>query len=732
MKLKFDIKNCYGIGDLNYEIDYNASNIAVVYAPNGTMKTSLTKTISQLLAGKEPCDDFYPMRVSSASVTIDGMPIDGNNTYVFKNEDADGSKQISTFLVNTELKEEYDTIYNQLNSAKKALNKKIKQYAKSSDCEEEILEAFKTSDEDNYFDCLLLIEKQLAEGKERLEYDFKFNAVFEKKDTRVKNFIHENQETIQQYFEKYHELLKGSRLFRSGEESFGTTHVNSLLKSVSDNRYFLAGHKFELGGSDGEEPISISSKDEMESTVNAEIQRILADEGIRQVFTELDDKLQKHEKLKDFKEVIQANPELIPELLDYDGFQKKILRGYLSRSSAELHSLTELYLAHKDKLKEIVRQANEERSQWERVIGVFRDRFFVPFSLELKNKSDILLSAKAPELQFLYQDGGEAPIKQESKILIDHLSTGEKKAFFILQNLFELEARRAKGQQTLLVFDDVADSFDYKNKYAIVEYLYDLKQESCFKILVLTHNFDFYRTVVTRLEPGHNIFFANRKGDRSVEMDQGFFKPDILKKRLLERLTERKAFIACIPFVRNIIEYKEGERSVNYNNLTSCLHLKSNTSGIDFNSIKLIFDGGVKVSQDTSISFGADNYLTALREEGEAVLSDQDEVDIVNKLVLSMAIRFKAEEYMQSVLTSEQLTDLRPNRNQTAELLNILKKYHWNDKERECLLMNKVLMLTSENIHINNFMFEPLVDISILHLKQLYNEVKSLLVAEGV
>ena len=37
-------------------------------------------------------------------------------------------------------------------------------------------------------------------------------------------------------------------------------------------------------------------------------------------------------------------------------------------------------------------------------------------------------------------------------------------------------------------------------------------------------------------------------------------------------------------------------------------------------------------------------------------------------------------------------------------------------------------MLTSENIHLNNFMFEPLVDISILYLKSLYNECKSRLV----
>ena len=39
------------------------------------------------------------------------------------------------------------------------------------------------------------------------------------------------------------------------------------------------------------------------------------------------------------------------------------------------------------------------------------------------------------------------------------------------------------------------------------------------------------------------------------------------------------------------------------------------------------------------------------------------------------------------------------------------------------LLMNRVAMLTSESIHVNIFMFEPLVDTSSLHLKQMYSDV---------
>lgn len=722
MKLKIEIQNCYGIGLLNHEVDYSRNNIAVIYAPNGTMKTSLKKTIEQLLAGKEPCDEFYKDRVSSAAITIDGVAVDKVNTYVFQNEDADGTKQISTFLANANLKGEYETIYQLLDGAKKALKKKVKQIAKSSDCEEEIMVAFKRNEEDNYFDCLLEIKAQLDGELDTLEgYDFKFNDVFEKSG-KVKDFIRENHDTIQRYFEKYTELIQGSKFFSSGAK-FGTSQANSLLKSVGDNRYFLAGHKFELGGE--EQPKTIASKGDMEAVIQGEMDRIFSDDDIKTLFNDLEGKLEKNQSLKGFKDVIQAYPELIPELVDYDEFQRKILRGYLKQCEVELNALTSLYWSKKDELKDIVHRAVAERSQWERVLDVFNDRFFVPFKLELQNKSDILLNAKTPELQFLYEDGGDAPIRQERKTLVEHLSTGEKKAFFILQNIFELEARKASGQETLLVFDDVADSFDYKNKYAIIEYLNDLKRSGNFKILILTHNFDFYRTIVSRLEASGHNFFANKKEDRSVQICMGTYKEDILSNRMLRRLSDKRTFIGSIPFVRNIIEYSEGQNA-DYTTLTKCLHLKDDTDIITFSEIKSIFDRAINASRTVAITFGADNYLDALYAEGDAIMTDPNEIDIVNKLVLSMAIRLKAESYMKRVLTAEQVAEIRPGWCQTSELLTVLKKYHWVDMEKQCLLMNKVLMLTSENIHMNNFMFEPLVDISILHLKQLYNEVKAL------
>ena len=551
---------------------------------------------------------------------------------------------------------------------------------------------------------------------------FRYNDLFDK-GHKVEQFVKENIDDILQYFDKYVQLLEGSSLFSVGENSFGTAQVSTLLKSVSDNRFFAASHKFLLHNEN-----TISSKDDMQEVIDNELNKIYSDDTIKKLFEKIDKKLQANADLRNFQDVIQSNQDLIPELIDYDALRKKILLGYIISAEASFSELVGVYSANIDSIKTLIAQANETRSQWEFVIDIFNSRFFVPFKLKLQNKADILLNQVAPELIFVYKDGADGPIPQERKVLLEHLSKGEKHAFFILQNLFELEARKAIGKPTLIVFDDVADSFDYKNKYAIIEYLSDIANESLFTMLILTHNFDFYRSIVSRLNVGGNVFVANKNVSREVSLKQGLYRSDLLKCRIIDKLNTKRAFISCIPFARNIIEYTQGD-SEDFKLLTSCLHIKDNTDTISINSIKDIFIRTLAIKQQVKEKINYDDdelYLSAVYDEANKIMLDDNEIELTNKLVLSIAIRLKAEQYMKSVLTIEQLNEMKKNSNQTGELVKLFKKHHIQTLENNCHIMNQVLMLTSENIHINNFMFEPLVDISILYLKDLYRKIQAL------
>jgi hypothetical protein len=728
-KLSIEIKNCYGIGSLKHEINYQDDSVGVIYAPNGTMKTSLTKTFQCLIEGKTPCDEIYTSRKASSTIQIDGNDITQDNVYIFANEEKDATKQISTFLVDKNLKTQYDAIFNQINQAKTTLIKQLKTLSKSTDCESEIIDAFKENENDSFFDCLLRIDKLITENAEYITLSaFKYNDLFDK-GHKVEQFIKDNKDDIQQYFAKYMELLQNSMLFSAGAQSFGTTHASALLKSVADNRFFAASHEFRLHN----DLKTISSKTEMQDVIDTELKRIYSDDTIKALFEKIDKKLQSNTELKNFQDVIQNHKELVPELINYEALRRKVLLGYIVSLDAVYKNVLEVYQANIEQIKKLFSQANASRSQWENVIEIFNSRFFVPFKLELQNKADILFNQVVPELFFVYQDGNEAPIKQERKVLLEHLSKGEKHAFFILQNLFELEARKATRTPTLIVLDDVADSFDYKNKYAIIEYLSDIAEDNLFKMLILTHNFDFYRTTVSRLQDQINantIFFVSRNSNnREIVLKQGIWKPDILKRRIIDKLNQKRPFLSCIPFARNIIEYTKGDNNDDYALLTACLHIKDVTPSITLNLLKNIFFSTLAVRQSVkdNSNYGTENYLSALYQEAEEIMIDDNDVELTNKLVLSMAIRLKAEQYMKSILTAEQLLEMRENANQTGELVKIFKKYHMIDKEKEYRLLNQVLMLTSENIHINNFMFEPLVDISILYLKDLYSKMKALL-----
>ena len=48
MKMTVDLKNCYGIKALYHEFDFNTGNAFLIYAPNGSMKTSLARVFNDI------------------------------------------------------------------------------------------------------------------------------------------------------------------------------------------------------------------------------------------------------------------------------------------------------------------------------------------------------------------------------------------------------------------------------------------------------------------------------------------------------------------------------------------------------------------------------------------------------------------------------------------------------------------------------------------------------------
>ncbi len=151
------------------------------------------------------------------------------------------------------------------------------------------------------------------------------------------------------------------------------------------------------------------------------------------------------------------------------------------------------------------------------MIEIFNSRFFVPFKLQLAKKEDCIVKEEAPIIEYYHCDTGSVV---EKGLLTNTLSQGELRAFYLLNIVFEMESRKNIGLDSIFVIDDIADSFDYKNKYAIVQYLKEMSRDEHFKLIVLTHNFDFFRTLQERLD---NVKYADKslmasKDDEKIEL----------------------------------------------------------------------------------------------------------------------------------------------------------------------------------------------------------------------
>lgn len=721
--IKINWENCFGIGKLNHEFKFNAenSNSFMIYAPNGTMKTSFAKTfdlVSKNVSSNMPCDKVHVNKIPKYDIHSDGVTIKPESILVINAEDNgfDASHRISNFLASNELKKKYEEIYTELEERRKDFIKKLKTVSQSTDCETELIESFSDQSKNTFFEVLLDTSKTLKDSFEK--YDFRYNDVFDKKDN-VKKFLDKNQNLLNQYVSDYKELLSKSKFFKQSENPFGTAQANEILKSTEDNAFFDAGHKFVL-----EDGTEITDSATLKQLVQEEMSKILSDQKLIQAFEKFDKAIGSNVELRTFKKVVEKDNSILVELSDYNGFQKKVWVNYLSEIKSDSEVLAKHYEQKKIELEKIIFEAKKEIELWKTIIRTFNSRFYVPFEVILVNQEDILLKKDTANLEFDYIDKNENPVRQNKENLLKILSKGEQRAYFILQFLFEIESRKNSPEKHLIIFDDIADSFDYKNKFAIIEYIRDLHLSNDFRIIILTHNFDFYRTIASRISLPHKvIYMATKNDEKEIKLHPGEYRNDLFA-HLVSNYNNPKFFISLIAFVRNIIEYTESMECTDYEILTSSMHNKDDSATLTVQNVFDIFQSRLTKLNGKTISFGHRNLLELIFETAGAISNDVNlnEINIENKITLAIAIRLKAESYLITKLPEVDVSLITSN--QTNKLYQAYKNKFATSSAISVL--DRVNMMTPENIHINAFMFEPLIDMSVNHLKDLYKKTCNL------
>jgi hypothetical protein len=718
-KLHIDLANCYGIKALKADLDFTQHKAYAVYAANGVMKSSLAHTFKDLSEGVASKDVIFPARVSTRTIT------DEKNTAVAKeevlvvapyDEVLGHTEKTSTLLVDAKLRQEYEALHRDIDKAKDTFLKGLKEQSKSKkDLEKEISSAFTASDAE-FYRALIRIRDEVEAQEPGPYADVLYDVLFDDKVLALLN-TKDAKTAIKDYVEKYNELIAKSTYFKKG--TFDYYNASQIARNLADNGFFSAKHTVRLNAT---ETIEITSQKQLDELIAKEKEAISKDAELRKKYIDLEKLLVKNTQARDFYSYLTNNEALLPGLANLDALKEDILKAYIAAKKDLYLDLLQKFQAAEKRKREIEEEAGKQRTEWERVIDIFNERFFVPFKLVAKNRIAVILGGEPIlSLGFTFLDGTESA-SVDKTTLMQALSTGEKKALYILNIIFEIEARTKAGQQTLLIVDDIADSFDYKNKYAIIQYLLDTAERPNFRQIILTHNFDFFRTVNSRFVKYSGCLMAEKSATGITLRPAAGIKNVFVNDWKPNFYTDPKKKIACIPFMRNLIEYTRGETDPSFVKLTSLLHWKADSATITVGDLDGIYNSTFSATGASADSTKLVADLIA--EQATVCVGADDGINFENKIVLSIAIRLRSEKFMVAKIADAAFVNgITANQSQ-ALLAEFTKRF--SDEAENLKVLQRVVLMTPENIHLNSFMYEPILDMSDEHLRKLYRDVSGL------
>ncbi len=714
--VSIDLENCYGIKKLQAEFDFSKAKACAVYAPNGSMKSSLAQTFQDVADGVASKDRIFPARACRREIkdeTGADLPKEGVLVVRPYDEVLGHSPKTSTLLVNPALRQEYEALHADIDAAKETLLKALKEQSGSRrDIEKELSSTF-TARDDQFYVALNRIKDEIAALPDAPLATVAYDVVF---DDKVLALLatDEAKAAIQDYIKKYNELLAASTYFKKG--TFNYYNAATVAKQLADNGFFEAKHSVTLNA---DAKLEITSQKELEELIAKEKDAISNDEELKRKFAKLDKLIQRNVTVRDFEAYLLNHEELLVRLGNVPAFKEDVWKSYLKVRLEPFQDLLNKYQAAQTRRKEIEEQAAKERTQWEEVIDMFNDRFFVPFKLEAVNRLSVILGQEPMlSLDFTFEDGTDKAAVDRSS-LMQALSTGEKKAFYVLNILFEIEVRKKAQQETLIIVDDIADSFDYKNKYAIIQYLMDIAEDPHFKQIILTHNFDFYRTIQSRFVRYPDCFMASKTAAGLVLEQAAGIQNVFVKDWKPNFAAEPKKKIACIPFMRNLIEYTKDAADPDFVKLTSLLHWKADSDQITISDLDVIFNR--LFGQNVTSAEGAKTVIALIEDEASGCLKAAEGINFENKIVLAMSIRLTAERFMVKRINDPAFV-AGIGSNQTPKLLKKFREL-FSTELKTLRILQRVALMTPENIHLNSFMYEPILDMSDGHLRKLYGEV---------
>ena len=695
------MKNAFGIANLSLNDNKSYFSQDVIYSRNGTFKTSFSKTLYELSNGNiSKIRDRISDELADLDIKIidenDNEIIDLTNKFIVFSRDIyeNNNKKLSDYT------QEYELI---------AIDKEDKEYLDellSNGIEDSIIE-LNTACKKMDLDYAKVMDVLELNGNNKVEKLIElFELIAEADDNDIA------QINLKKIFQKAYDVIDNEE-FKTSVSNYIDVYNNRLNEKLFDND-FNENNCFDLIGSLKKLSFLNETKkrgivmqgtiyykiEEVEELINNIIKEIATDPQIIEANKELLKNIGTSKESAVLKEEIINNPQLVQQL---SLGRKGIILSALKKSGIQYDYWITTLNKVKQELTKLLEKVKTKSSIFDEALDVYKSRFHPVFSIEIKNREESLLGLQMPT--FIFRHNRNKDIEIEEIKLYELLSSGEKTSLNIIKFLVEYLAN--KNNNPFIILDDIVETFDYANRYAFLEYINDLVRTGT-SIVILTHNFEFYKTVSSRIRDLRKLEAHSDNGKIYISKNSNLNKniEDILTINNLEQL------LFAIPYIReaNIILKNDTEL------FDSLLHYNQQTRAIKLGQITDLLGEKAKINLELDTN---KNYIETLKE----IVSDFKNIDdnnIVKKTILAMYLRIVLEEKI--IQDNFSLLEGIDN----FQLARIQDLYSNKLSDKTNSLIEKVQLSTPEFIHGNAFMYEPLVDIEAKYLIEIKEELDNL------
>jgi hypothetical protein len=454
----FGITHLYGCGLIQKN--------TLIYAPNGTMKSSFADGIIHISEGTDPSEVDHPgsadYEIVQGATRIDqNSPRGSLNAIVLRGE-SDGvqfNNNVSlsidpnlllSLALSESLKKKMISLQQRENSLQEKLSSLYEITTKSRKGSGESVLKTLGGGLANHFAFLLSLSKSdfaLASKITNLEdVELKTLSALPVQKAAESDEFSQNASEYGQYLDKQYD--------KPGffDHQFSINDLKELSSTADEMHFFSANRAFSLNG-------KIYSKSELDTLIETATKSVYGSQEAMAKFVAVKSTLSKAKNLQPFKEVVENRKDLIPLMSNYPAFLRALFIAKI-KDDAQLLSLQKEGQEIHDGFVELQSLAEKEKTGWNSTIETFNDRF-----------SSNGFTARLSQDQMIFPSGIskiELISKNDQSVCSDalrlRLSTGEKDSLWILNCLFKIQSEFDSSKELAIVLDDIADAFDYKNK----------------------------------------------------------------------------------------------------------------------------------------------------------------------------------------------------------------------------------------------------------------------------